>query len=126
MKVTRVAGNVYMLEGAGGNIGASVGDDGIVIVDDQYAPLAEKIQAALKGITDKPVPSSSTLTITATTQAETPTSRNKLRSSPTTMFANAWRAAGGWETAAQYTWTPSLPFAKHCPSSPLIMTSPCI
>ena len=55
MKVSKVAGNVYMLEGAGGNIGASVGDDGIVIVDDQYAPLADKIQAALKGITDKPV-----------------------------------------------------------------------
>jgi cyclase len=55
IKVSKVAGNVYMLEGAGGNIGASVGDDGIVIVDDQYAPLADKIQAALKGITDKPV-----------------------------------------------------------------------
>ena len=55
MKVTKVSGNVYMLEGAGGNIGASVGDDGIVIVDDQYAPLADKIKAALKGITDKPV-----------------------------------------------------------------------
>jgi len=55
MKVSKVAGNVYMLQGAGGNIGASIGDDGIVIVDDQYAPLAEKIQAALKGITDKPV-----------------------------------------------------------------------
>jgi glyoxylase-like metal-dependent hydrolase (beta-lactamase superfamily II) len=55
IKVTKVAGNVYMLEGAGGNIGASVGDDGIVIVDDQYAPLADRIQAALKAITDKPV-----------------------------------------------------------------------
>jgi len=55
IKVTKVAGNVYMLEGAGGNIGASVGEDGIVIVDDQYAPLADRIQAALKGITDKPV-----------------------------------------------------------------------
>jgi cyclase len=55
IKVTKVAGSVYMLQGAGGNIGASVGDDGIVIVDDQYAPLADKIQAALKGITDKPV-----------------------------------------------------------------------
>ena len=55
IKVSKVAGNVYMLVGAGGNIGASVGDDGIVIVDDQYAPLAEKIQEALKGITDKPV-----------------------------------------------------------------------
>jgi glyoxylase-like metal-dependent hydrolase (beta-lactamase superfamily II) len=55
IKVSKVGGSVYMLEGAGGNIGASVGDDGIVVVDDQYAPLAEKIQAALKGITDKPV-----------------------------------------------------------------------
>src|SRR6266576_5517396 len=55
IKVTKVAGNVYMLEGSGGNIGASVGDDGIVIVDDQFAPLADKIQAALKGVTDKPV-----------------------------------------------------------------------
>jgi cyclase len=45
------------IEGAGGNIAASVGEDGIVIVDDQFAPLADKIQAALKrlGITDKPV-----------------------------------------------------------------------
>ncbi len=55
IKVTKVAGTVYMLEGAGGNIGASVGEDGIVVVDDQYAPLADRIQAALKGITDKPV-----------------------------------------------------------------------
>ncbi len=56
MKVTKVAGSVYMLQGDdAGNIGASVGEDGIVVVDDQYAPLAEKIQAALKGITDKPV-----------------------------------------------------------------------
>ena len=55
MKVTKVSGNVYMLEGSGGNIGASVGEDGIVIVDDQFAPLADKIKAALKGVTDKPV-----------------------------------------------------------------------
>jgi cyclase len=53
--VTKVACMVYMVQGAGGNIGASVGEDGIVVVDDQYAPLAEKIEAALKGITDKPV-----------------------------------------------------------------------
>jgi glyoxylase-like metal-dependent hydrolase (beta-lactamase superfamily II) len=50
MKTTKVAGNVYMLEGAGGNIGVSVGDDGILIVDDQYAPIADKIREALKGI----------------------------------------------------------------------------
>lgn len=55
IKVQKVAGSVYMLEGAGGNIGVSVGDDGIVVVDDQYAPLADKIRAALRGITDKPV-----------------------------------------------------------------------
>lgn len=48
IKATKVSGNVYMLEGAGGNIGVSVGDDGILIVDDQYAPLADKIKAALK------------------------------------------------------------------------------
>ena len=53
VKATKVAGNVYMLQGAGGNIGVSVGDDGILIVDDQYAPLADKIRAALKGIGDK-------------------------------------------------------------------------
>jgi cyclase len=55
MKVQKVAGSVYMIEGAGGNIGASVGEDGIVMVDDEFLPLADKIEAALKGITDKPV-----------------------------------------------------------------------
>src|SRR5271157_4093287 len=55
IKVTKVAGTVYMLEGAGGNIGVSVGEDGIVMVDDQFAPLAPKIREALKGITDKPI-----------------------------------------------------------------------
>lgn len=55
IKVIKVAGNIYMLEGSGGNIGVSAGEDGIVIVDDQYAPLSEKIREALKGIVDKPV-----------------------------------------------------------------------
>ena len=48
IKTTKVAGNVYMLEGAGGNIGVSAGPDGVLIVDDQFAPLAEKIRAAFK------------------------------------------------------------------------------
>jgi len=48
IKATKINGNVYMLEGAGGNIGVSVGTDGILIVDDQFAPLADKIKAALK------------------------------------------------------------------------------
>ena len=50
IKVEHVAGKVYMLTGSGGNIGVSVGEDGILIVDDQYAPLADKIRAALKGL----------------------------------------------------------------------------
>ncbi len=52
IKVTKIAGNVYMLEGSGGNIGVSVGKDGILIVDDQFAPLADKIKAALKTLGD--------------------------------------------------------------------------
>jgi len=57
IKASKVSGNIYLLEGQGGNIAASVGEDGIVIVDDEFAPLAEKIQAALHDlkITDKPV-----------------------------------------------------------------------
>jgi glyoxylase-like metal-dependent hydrolase (beta-lactamase superfamily II) len=50
IKVVPVSGNIYMLEGSGGNIGVSVGEDGILIVDDQFEPLAEKIEAALKGL----------------------------------------------------------------------------
>jgi glyoxylase-like metal-dependent hydrolase (beta-lactamase superfamily II) len=55
VKPTKVAGSVWLLVGAGGNIGVSVGEDGIVMIDDQYAPLAPKIEAALKSITDEPV-----------------------------------------------------------------------
>jgi len=55
IKTTHVAGKVHMLEGAGGNIGVSVGSDGILIVDDQFAPLADKIKAALAKLGgDKP------------------------------------------------------------------------
>jgi len=57
IKVTPISGSVCMLQGQGGNIAASVGDDGIAIVDDQFAPLAEKIRVSLRDITgtDKPV-----------------------------------------------------------------------
>jgi glyoxylase-like metal-dependent hydrolase (beta-lactamase superfamily II) len=55
IKSTHVAGNVYMLEGAGGNIGVSVGPDGLLIVDDQFAPLAAKIEAALRQLDKGPL-----------------------------------------------------------------------
>jgi len=55
VKSTHVAGTVHVIVGAGGNIGVSVGEDGIVMIDDQYAPLAPKIEVALRLITPKPV-----------------------------------------------------------------------
>jgi cyclase len=55
VKAAKLAGNVYMLTGSGGNVGATVGDDGIAIVDDQFAPLAPKIHAALGQLSPKPV-----------------------------------------------------------------------
>lgn len=50
-----VRNNVYMLQGEGGNIGLFVGDDGVIMVDDQFAPLTEKIKAAIAEITDEPI-----------------------------------------------------------------------
>ena len=55
VKSQHVAGSVHMITGAGGNIGVSVGEDGLVIVDDRYAPLAPKIEAALAAISRRPV-----------------------------------------------------------------------
>jgi cyclase len=55
IKAMHVAGSVWMLQGAGGNIGVSAGADGIVMIDDQFAPLVPKIKAALAKISQKPV-----------------------------------------------------------------------
>ena len=55
IKPTHVAGSVHMLEGAGGNIGLSLGEDGTLIVDDQFAELGERIQTAISELGgDKP------------------------------------------------------------------------
>src|SRR6476661_5049034 len=48
VKTTKVSGNVYMLQGRGGNVGALVGSDGILIVDDDYKAVSEKLRDALK------------------------------------------------------------------------------
>lgn len=53
--VVPVTESIYMLQGSGGNIGVSIGDDGTFIVDDQFAPLTEKIVDAIAGLTDHPV-----------------------------------------------------------------------
>jgi glyoxylase-like metal-dependent hydrolase (beta-lactamase superfamily II) len=55
IKTVSVAPGVWMLVGAGGNIGVSAGADGVFLVDDQYAPLTPKILAAVKGVSDRPV-----------------------------------------------------------------------
>ena len=55
IKATAVAGNIHMLEGSGGNIGVSTGPDGVLIVDDQFAPLAEKIAAAIEKLDSGPI-----------------------------------------------------------------------
>ncbi len=52
---TKLSDTLYMLMGEGGNIGVSAGADGVYLIDDQYAPLSEKIMAAVKVISDKPV-----------------------------------------------------------------------
>lgn len=51
-----VAEDVYMLMGAGGNIGVSVGVDGAFVIDDQYAPLTDRILTAIRRLTDGPIP----------------------------------------------------------------------
>lgn len=55
IKTTKVTDGIYMLEGAGGNLGLCVGEDGTFLIDDQYAPLTEKILTAIREVTDQPV-----------------------------------------------------------------------
>ena len=52
MVAHHVAGSVYYLQGAGGNIGLSIGEDGVVMIDDQYAPLTDKILAAIRQLNE--------------------------------------------------------------------------
>lgn len=55
VEATPIRAGLYLVTGRGGNIVASSGDDGLFLVDDQYAPLTERIRAALEKITDQPV-----------------------------------------------------------------------
>ncbi len=55
IRVQQVADGVYMLEGSGGNIGLSVGPDGAFVIDDQFAPLTDKILAAIASVTSESV-----------------------------------------------------------------------
>ena len=55
IKTSKLVGNFYTLEGSGGVIGVLTGPDGVFMVDAQFAPLSEKISAAVKQISDKPI-----------------------------------------------------------------------
>ncbi len=55
VKAEKVGEGVWMLTGAGGTLGVSAGEDGVVLIDDQYAPLTEKILASIRTISEKPV-----------------------------------------------------------------------
>ena len=55
IKTEKITDNIYCLFGRRGNIGVFVGEDGIMMIDDQYAPLSDKISAAIAEISDKPI-----------------------------------------------------------------------
>lgn len=55
IEAIKASNHVYMLVGAGGNIGVSVGEDGVFLIDDQFAPLTEKINTAIKQLSDQPI-----------------------------------------------------------------------
>ena len=85
IQTTEVAPGIYMLVGAGGNLGLSVGDDGAFLIDDQFAPLSGKIMAAVAELTDAPVEFLANTHCTAITPAATRLSATPGRSSsPTT------------------------------------------
>src|SRR5438105_9030878 len=55
IKTTKLTNNFYALDGQGGTIGVLAGPDGVFMVDTQFAPLSEKINAAVKQISDRPI-----------------------------------------------------------------------
>src|SRR5438477_12928394 len=55
IQTEKLADTVYMMTGSGGNLGLSVGEDAVFVIDDQFAPLTPKIQAAIASVTPKPV-----------------------------------------------------------------------
>jgi len=55
IKTIPVAEGIYMMQGAGGNLGVSTGPDGVLLIDDQFAPLSDKIKAAIAKVSDKPI-----------------------------------------------------------------------
>jgi glyoxylase-like metal-dependent hydrolase (beta-lactamase superfamily II) len=55
VEIFHVRGNIYMLVGAGGNITVQVGQQGVLIVDSMYEPLADKVYEAIRSLSDRPL-----------------------------------------------------------------------
>ncbi len=91
IKVTKVAGTVYMLQGAGGNIGVSVGDDGIVIVDDRSPLWHRRSELRWRRSPISRSNSFSTRITTAITPAAISNFPRTVRSSLTKMFGSGYR-----------------------------------
>src|SRR5687767_8724034 len=55
INTTKLTDNMYVIYGSGGNVIVSIGDDGIILVDDQYAPVTEKIKSVIAEVSDQPI-----------------------------------------------------------------------
>ena len=54
-QISEVTGGIHIITGRGGNIGVSVGDDGVFMIDDQFAPVTQALRGLIAGVTDKPI-----------------------------------------------------------------------
>ncbi|MFT5180518.1 MAG: cyclase [Alphaproteobacteria bacterium] len=54
-QISKVADGIHVIRGRGGNIGVSVGDDGVFMIDDQFAPVTDALRALIAGVSDKPI-----------------------------------------------------------------------
>lgn len=54
-KISKVADGIHVIQGRGGNIGVSVGDDGVFMIDDQFAPVTDKLRELIAGVSAKPI-----------------------------------------------------------------------
>lgn len=55
INTTKLSVDMYVIYGSGGNVILSIGDDGVILVDDQYAPVTERIKSVIANLTDKPI-----------------------------------------------------------------------
>ena len=55
INTTKLTDNMYVIHGSGGNVILSIGNDGVILIDDQYAPVTEKLKSVITNLTEKPI-----------------------------------------------------------------------